>query len=80
MNKILRLLNKYNNETMNKLITKGNYDNSFKNQIFNVLDKFIQNYNFNINKQIYYLDNKNIFQMNIIELLREYLKKKTKNG
>ena len=35
MNKILRLLNKYNNETMDKLITKGNYDNSFKNQIFN---------------------------------------------
>ena len=56
-NKILNLLKKYNDSTMQKTVIKVKYPNGFTFQILDIIEKFIKNYVFNINTQLYYLDN-----------------------
>ena len=76
--KILRLLSNYNNDTLEKRIFKNDYENSFKHQILNVFKLFTENYVFNIDRQIYYLDNKKYIPNEHYQTIEKIFLKKNK--
>ena len=79
MKLLLKLLKNYNTETKDKSIFEKDYSESFKHQIFNIIKKFTQNYIFNINKQLYYFDNKKFIPKEHFQEINKIFMKKNKD-
>ena len=55
--KMKNILNKYDNKRLDEKIIKEKYQVDFIYKLYNSFELFINNYIYNINKQLYYLDN-----------------------
>jgi hypothetical protein len=75
---LLRLLKNYDDNTIGKTLFKNKYSTGFKHQLYNVIKLFTQNYIFNINRQLYYLDNKEYIPNEHYHTIEKIFQKKNK--
>lgn len=78
LNKLLNILKNFSKKSFDKEIIKVKYSNSFIHQLINITNKLTNNIIFYIERQFYYLDNKDYISKKHYDEIKKYSDQKNK--
>ena len=79
LNKMFKLLEDFDKNSLSECICKTKYPKSFNHQIYHGVKKLTDNFMFNIERQFYYVDNAKYIPKAHIDTLKKYIAKKNED-